>query len=449
VRAPTGTGRSPLKKAAAVAGIAALVCVLACLLLPDVFINPFLGWRVRQAFTEAYPGHRLRLSGFRYDIWSNHAVCDSVSVTGADSEAVFSASRAGVSGIGRLRLLLGGGLAGGWLGDVRAEARDVSLAFARSRHELRCATVQVSAPDSSLTIEGLRYRPPASDEQFFARSAYRRTRYLLDVPSVRVTGLAWLTPGNGCRARAVRIGDASLSVLIDKYKPVDETAEHPRLPGEILASLGIPLKIDSVVLLNGRMVYQERTDEGLTPAVLTVDSVEIRAEGIGNRAGGADTAIVRARGSLMGSTVMRVRMSMPVVAAGLSFSLSGSVGSLELARLNPFVEVSQGLRLKTGFLHSASFDIDVADGRASGVVRASYEDLKIVVIDRRTGSEGDVVDTFVSILANNVRLRTTNMPDGSGAGKAGEVSYERQVDETFLESAWFALRNGLGDMVGF
>ena len=449
VRAPSAPGRFSLKKGAAIAGMTVLAAVLLGLMLPDVFINPLLEWRLKRAFTDAYPGYAIRISGFRYTIWSNHAGCDSIRVTNADSAVVFSAGRVDVSGAGRLRLLLGGGLTGEWLGDVRAEARDVVLVFAGSRHELRCATLQLSAPDSSLTIERLEYRPAADDRLFFAGSKYRRTRYRLDVPGVSVSGLAWLMPGNGCRARMVRVGDASLSVLNDMEKPIDESAGNPRLPAEMLASIGVPLIIDSLLILNGSLAYQERTGEGSTPAVLSCESIEILAEGIGNRAGGADTAIIRARGALMGSGEMHLRMAMPVAPSGLSYRVSGSLGSLELSRLNRFVEISEGFRLKTGVLHSASFDIVVTAGRASGVVRAAYEDLKIVAIDRRTGSESDVVDTFVSLVANNVKLRTTNMPDDSGARKEGEVSYDRQDDETFLESAWFSLRSGLGDMVGF
>jgi hypothetical protein len=448
-RTPAGPRRPSLKRVSAYAGVAAIVCVLACLFLPGVFINPFFEGRITRACEEAYPAHTIRIDGLQYDIWTNRLLCGPVSVAAADSTPVFSAARVAVTGVDRLSLLLGGGVTHDGLGGALAEAQDVALVFRQSQHELRCAALRVSAPDSLVTIDGLRYQPTAGDERYFAGSAYRRTRYRLMVPQISVTGLTWMMPENGCRARAVRIGDASLSVLIDKEKPVNDTAALPSMPAELLASLGGPLYIDSVLFVNGRLEYQERFEAGAVPAVLTWDSVQITAEGIGNTAGRADTAVVLARGILMGAGAASIRMSMPLASPDLSFRYSGSMGGMDLARFNPFLEVSEGLRLKSGTLHSVAFDIDVAAGKATGSVRAAYEDLKIVAIEKGTGSEAGIANTVVSFIANNVSLRTTNSPEASGPLKAGIVKYERNGDDAFLEIAWFALLSGIGDVVGF
>lgn len=447
-RAQTGPRILSPKKIAAYAGLAALSCILVCLFFPGVFINPFLEGRITEAFGEAYPSHRIRIAGLDYNFWKNRLVCDSVRVIAADSAPVFSATGLTVTGVSRLPLLLGGGVTPDRLGDAHAEARDVILTFTQSQHELRCALLRISMPDSSATIEGLRYQPRAGDEGFFAGSAYRKTRYRLVVPRVGVAGLVWVMPGDGYRARAIRVEDASLSVLIDKEKPSNTTAANPRMPAEILASLGGSLYIDSVKVVNGRMSYEERFDAGSDPAVLTFDGIQMTAEGVGNTAGRADTVVVRARGILMGAGAMTGRLSMPVASPELSFRCSGSLGAMEFARFNPFVEVSEGFRLKTGTLHSAAFELDVTAGKAGGAARVVYNDLKIVAIEKRSGSESGIVNTFVSLIANNVKLRTTNMPDGSDSMKVGTVRYDRKRSETFLEFAWLALRSGIGDVVG-
>ena len=140
---------------------------------------------------------------------------------------------------------------------------------------------------------------------------------------------------------------------------------------------------------------------------------------------------------------------MAAASPDLSFRYSGVLSGMNLSKLNSFLEIAENKRLKTGILHAAAFDIDVTAGRASGTASAVYEDLKIVATDDRTRSEKGVGNTVISFFANNIKLRTTNMPDKSGSMKIGEVKYNRKPDEEFLQFSWFALRSGISDVVGF
>jgi hypothetical protein len=266
-----------------------------------------------------------------------------------------------------------------------------------------------------------------------------------------VTGLACLglLDGRSYWARAARLDDVSLSVLINKDKPVNAAVSGSPMPNAMLASIKASFRIDSISIMNGRLTYGERFGIGSAPAVLTCDSLQCLAKGIGNTAEHGDTVVIRAQGLLMNAGVMNVQMSLPIASTELSFQYSGSLSQVDLSAFNPFIEVSEHKRLKTGILHTAVFDVHVIAGRASGSVRAAYKDLKIVAIEDRTGSESGVGNTVVSFFANNIKLRTTNMEGHAGSIKIGAVDYTRKSDETFLEFAWFALRSGISDVVGF
>jgi len=443
-------GKISYLKIAGHASIAILVCVLVILLFPDIFTNKFLKFRITQAFEEAYPTYSIRIAGVHYKIWENRLECDSVKIMKTDSTLSCSVTKLSVSGIGRMQVLWGGSVASDKLASSHAEAQDIVLTFIQSQYELRCARLQVSVPDSVLAIEILEFHPPVDDEQYFAGSKFRRTRYNLVIPQCRVAGLdcLGLLQRKNYRARAAQIYDASLSVLVNKDKPFNGDSSSPRMPNVILSLIKESMQIDSIGLKNGRLMYNERFGVGLEPAVLTCDSMQVMVEGIGNTAARGDTAVIQAQGILMDTGAMSVRISMPVASPELSFRYSGFLSGMNLSKFNPFIEISENKRFKTGILHTAAFHIDVTAGRASGSVRAVYEDLKIVAIENLTGSESGVVNTFVSFFANNMKLRTTNMPDKLGSMKIGQVKYERKRKETFFEFAWFALRSGISDVVG-
>jgi hypothetical protein len=451
VRGRKGPGKPTLRKIVAYSGLTVLVWALVCLFFPGLLINPYLESRIMREFNKTYPGYPVRIAGLRYSVWENRVDCDSASVFSPDSAQVFGMGRVSVKGVGRMSLLLGGGLDPAGFADASLDAKDVVLHIMGSHHELRFLEVRVSVPDSSLVIDSLEYRPPAGDKKFFAESGFRRTRYRLSIPRSGVTGLdaAGMIGGQGYRARAASVDGPTLSVLVDKDRPVNDGAPVPRLPDEILSSIGSPFRIDSLRVTNGSLVYEEKYDAATPPASLWCDSIQVEAAGMGNAAGGGDSAVVRARGILMGTGDAIVGMSLQLASAGLSFRYFGHLGRMDLDDFNPFVKYSEHLRFDTGILHGTDFDITVTDGRASGVVRVVYEDLKIVEIDNLTGSGGGVGNRLVSFLANNIKLRTTNIPDETGSMKIGEVRCDRKSDETFLEFAWLALRSGISDIVGF
>jgi len=146
---------------------------------------------------------------------------------------------------------------------------------------------------------------------------------------------------------------------------------------------------------------------------------------------------------------MSLLMSIPVGSRDFSFTYSGSLGEMNLSALNPFLETAEEMRITAGVLQGATFDIRVVSGRASGDVKAEYRDLTLAAMDRLTGSQDGLSDVLKSFVANNFTIRGSNSAGQPGSPKIGEVAYTLKRDDVFLKFAWFALRSGVGDVVGF
>ena len=425
--------------------------VLVIYLLPYVYFDGFLTRRIARALKEAYPAYSIQIAGLHYRIWQNRLECDSVMLMKVDSTFSCNIAKFTVSGIGRIQLLWGGGIAPDNLVSSDVDAKDIVLTFPRSQYELRCERLRVSVPDSEAVIDALELKPIAEDEKFFAGSKFRKARYHLVVPRCVVVGSPCLGLFEGkihC-ARTARIQNAFLDILLNKDKPSSKDNPRPRMPNEFLSPIRNTIQLDSVIILNGRLHYGERFVVGAKPALVTFDSIGVLVEGSSNRVFHTDTVVVRARGKIMQAATVNMFMSIPVSSRKFSFRYWGSLSKMNLTKLNPYIEISEHKRFKGGVIHSVVFDIDVTDGKSSGTVRAVYRDLKIVAIEDRTGSESGVFNTIVSFIGNNIKLNTTNMPDKSGSMKIGKVKYVRTRDDAFFEFAWFALRSGIDDVVGF
>jgi hypothetical protein len=122
---------------------------------------------------------------------------------------------------------------------------------------------------------------------------------------------------------------------------------------------------------------------------------------------------------------------------------------MDIPQLNTFLEPAEHRRIKSGILQSATFDVNVTSGHASGALRVAYKDLSIAVLNKATGSEKGFFDRISSLIGKLFIIRGTNIPNEKGLMKIGEIRYTRVPDDYFLQFAWFALRTGVKDVVGF
>ncbi|MGA2506030.1 MAG: hypothetical protein ABSF80_00955 [Chitinispirillaceae bacterium] len=359
--------------------------------------------------------------------------------------------RFSVSGIDWMHLLRGGKFGPEDFANAGLDAHDIELNFPQSHYKLRCKRLRVSVPDSEMAAESLELHPSAGDEEFFRGSKFRKTRLSLVIPRCSVMGLACLEllQGKRYRTRSVQIHDAFLDVLVDKDKPDAIDSSSPLMPNEFLSSIKGTLQVDSLNIMNGRLKYGERFAVDSTPAWVTFDGMRVLAEGIANHGSRGAAIIVHAQGNFLRAGRMNLLMSIPVASPEFSFRYSGSLGGMDLSALNSWLETAEQLRIKAGVLQEATFEITVASGRAGGNVRAVYRDVTLAAINKHTGSEKGFSDGIASFIANTFKIRETNMPDKSGSMKIGKVNYTRKRDDPFFRFAWFALRSGVRDVVGF
>lgn len=445
---------SPLKIASLVGfviGAFVLAGVLAFLLFPDPFVNGFIKPRLTAALVEAYPAYSIRIARMKYSLWQNSFSLDSVALNATNGTFTSTTERFSVSGIGWMHLLWGGSLAPRAFDKSVVEARAILLSFTQSQYELRCGLLRLSVADSEMVADAVALHPAVDDELIFAESKFRQTRVKLTTKQCRLTGAAYLDAldRKSYRARSVQILDMCLDILINKDKPAAKDSLTPRMPNELLSSMRETIRCDVVEFVNGALMYGERFHVGSKPAVITFDKMQVGMHGIATRGNATDTVGIRAHGEFMKSGTTEIVMSIPLALSEFSLQYSGSLRGMDLRALNPFVEIAEQLRIKSGTLLTAAFHINVVAGRADGSVRAVYRNLTLAAINKHTGSEKGFVDGIASYIANTYKIRSSNVPDDSGSIEIGEVNYFRQRDDPFFRFVWFALRSGVGDVVGF
>jgi hypothetical protein len=443
-------GKIALRTAIA-AGITLLLVALIFVFVPQIYLDGLLKDRIIGAFAKAYPEYSLKIAGINFNILKNRLECDSISLTKIDATFSCRTGAFSIDGIDWIKLYREKKISLNVIASAVLDAEDIAINSEQSQIQIQCGRLHLSIPDSAIVADALEFHPSINDEQFFAGSRFRNTRYRFVIPEISVNGLVYsgLLHGNNYRARSINIRDAFIDILVNMDKPWNTNAINPLMPNESLSSMKDTIRVDSLLIVNGRLNYNERYVVGAEAALVTFDKMQALALGIVNHTGRLDTIAIHAQGMFMNAATMKLHMSIPLGSPQFSFSYGGSVGEMQVSRLNGFLETAERHRIKSGVLHGADFEVDVNSGRATGYVRAEYSGLSIAILDKYTGSERGIADRISSLIGKLFVIRGTNTPDKKGSMKIGVVKFTRKPDEPFIQFAWFALRSGVGNTVGF
>jgi hypothetical protein len=412
--------------------------------------NVYLEKRIVAEFNKTYPSSELTISGFRYNLWKNRIACDALAIRSPDSGFSGSLGKFWLSGVGWLYLITKGKHPEKAFLGVAAQAQDVSLKFPHSDYGLDCERLTLFLPRGEITAAGVGVGPRVKDEQYFAARKFRDTRFRLKVSEIRVDGLAVeaLLTARGYQARSLRLRRLWLDALVDNYVPVDPDLPPARMPNELLNSSNEYLRIASLELDDGKLKYAETYAHGATPARVVFDHIQLRATGIVSQGKRGEAAQLHGEAVFMEKGRMTLDLMVPLASRGFSLQYSGSLGPMDLTRLNPFLEHSEYLRIDSGVINQTiTFKVQAREGHAAGAVKAPYQDLAISFLNNRTGSSRDLMNEMKSFMTNRLKLRGNNLPDRQGELEIGRVNYQRRPQDTFIQFLWFSLRSGVLDII--
>jgi hypothetical protein len=318
-------------------------------------------------------------------------------------------------------------------------------------YAIQCGGFHISLHDSSLSVSNLTINPLLDAIPYFADSKYRRTRLSILLSEVSINGLIFpeLLEGNNFQARSAEINKAAIGIQVSMYKPSKNPVAKTLMPNEILASVQEKFHIDSMHVINSAITYEEFYGARSKPATIQFNDVNVVAKGIANTTPDGDTLDIKGNTNFMNGGVLSLALQVPLTSPKFSLRCSGSLSPMKLSKFNAFLETAERARLTSGISQSASFALQINDGKAKGNVRIEYKDFSLAFLDAKTKSSKGIFNIIKSFLANTFKLKGSNQKDSSGKLKLGTIRYTRKKDDTFMQIIWFSVRSGVADLIGF
>ena len=309
--------------------------------------------------------------------------------------------------------------------------------------EIAIAGVEAELTDSTLRLAGARHEPSIPEAEWVRRVRVRRDRIRLEVDSVRARGVAYraFVATGDIGIRALELEGARLDVLTDKRIPRGRPSRH-RTPQQVAASPGQALRLDSVIINRGTIVYRERKPKRDRPGRASFDSVRATILDLHLPPRGKPLRIA-AGARLMNQGLLTLETSVPLDAPDFRYELSGKLGRMPATALNRFLAENEPFELDDGWIEKVTFRQTARHGRVTTILTPRYRDLSVEPTGDGGGAIGAAKRAVEEFFADAFVVRSRN-PDEDGDNLRTVRTVRRYDPATsWIQFLWFGLRDGL------
>lgn len=354
--------------------------------------------------------------------------------------------------------------------DLTIDPRD-TIAAARplfSRKVELVANTFVAHPESSTAVRVGMLRASLTDSTIEAQGIgaelgpsqrYRHDVIKLAVGRTMAEGIDFgaFASGRGVRARRVEVDSLGVDITSDKRQPDNPIHRPHRTPQQWIADLDLALRLDSVLVRDGELVYREQAVGRARPGVMTFAGVQATAVNVVHRVDrwrGSDIMSLATSARFQNVAPFDVQFTIPLDAPQFNMTFRGTVGAMPATALNPFIEEVLPLRISDGKLTGITFNAAVSAGVARGAITPRFTDLSVSVMRRGSGGilggggiVGGVARGIVSFMANQWMVRDNNPDNPTKPPLSGTIHHVFRSGEALPAFLWASMRGGLMKVV--
>lgn len=244
----------------------------------------------------------------------------------------------------------------------------------------------------------------------------------------------------------------NLSVTANPAIQPKKTDRIATFPNVAIRQLKTDFKLDTIQLDKINITYKGYGKRSHKQGTVTFDKTSGYIFNVTNNPAALQKnnfASVQVRSWLMDEGALQANFNFNLTDSAHSYNYQGSVGAMDLEKLNKAVMPFGLVKITSGNLDKLSFDIKANRSLSEGNVSFLYHDLKLHILKMDTVSNRYKHRAIASLLANALIVKRNN-PDRMGeAPRAVHITYVRQPDTSFFKTIWKTISNGIKASAGY
>jgi hypothetical protein len=308
--------------------------------------------------------------------------------------------------------------------DCRFGIRSVDLNTSDSSLHIQMNAFDLSYKNHSVIAEGIILKPNKTFAELQRDYKFRKTDVSISAGKLKIADIDY----DGFLRKRFFVGKLMLdsvdvTVYKDNTKLMDEE-KLPGYPGQQIAKIPLPMRVDTLELTNVRLQSIERKKDG-TPAIVNLSKGEVHAYNITNQKPNEELTV---EAEALLADKVKFEMKLGFSYAKPQITLKGHLGRFNLPDLNKVLRAYTPAKIDSGIADDISFSGVITHTQSSGTMKFLYHGL---VIDLQLKDQAKWKSAVVAFAANEY-LSENNPPDSSSPAKIVKYNIARDMRKSFV-----------------
>jgi len=335
--------------------------------------------------------------------------------------------------------------------DISITVNGLSLKAKNGLNLISFDEIGLSTRQNTFYIKNFHLVPQFNRLDYARKSGFQTDRLEILIPMLRLSRLniRQLIFEEKFRAGLLEIDGLVVDDYRDKRIP-RKPGFRPSMPQDALRKMKNNLKIDTVILKNGKATYAEQVGE--EPGTIFFNNMNATLTGLTN-----DSVIIQAglvselngTAFLMGKGKMNINVKFRFGDKKNSFSYSALLGPMDLQAVNPMLTKLLPAEITSGKIRQLLVtEVNANDDVAKGKLVLYYNDLRMTLHSQKESAWNSIKTGLINFVANDFVVSDDN-PTKSGKLKTGVILFHRDKEKGIINFIWKSVLSGLKSQMGF
>jgi hypothetical protein len=293
----------------------------------------------------------------------------------------------------------------------------------------RIRAVKIRTTNHTLQINKFEYLPEYSRTQFVQKIPKEKDLFTITGTSIAVNNMDWGFKNNVFffNANSISLDNVNANIYRNKLPKDDLTKKH--LYNTLLRKIPFPMKVDTLLIRNSKLVYEEEIDFEKGPSILTFDRFNLKANHIRSGYGlkKATDLDIKINCLFMKNSPLKIHWTLKILDPKDGFRIKGNIQNFDVHALSKFTRPYINTSF-TGVFKTFDFDIIGNDKKSSGNAWLAYKDLKVTFYKKNDPNKEAKIK---NVLANLIVKK-----DSDGKAKKATIELERIPEKSFYNFLW-------------
>jgi len=309
-------------------------------------------------------------------------------------------------------------------------------------YDIYTSNVNFNIDDTCLVINNFRIEPKYSKEEYNKLIKFENDWFSISTDKIVLYGLNLreLEFNDIFRINTIDIINPDIKIYRDKRLP-DPPFKYKPLIASIIKKISYTISVDTVLIKNGKLVYQEMHDLTNEPGEVDFDALYISVYNVTNDSQQIKknpVLQVSLSSFLMDEGNLKTDLRFYLNSPRDYFTAKGKLDSISGFAFNKITKNLLLVQINMGEIYSAEFEFTANDDVSNGKMIIFYDNLKVEIFKPKHYNKKSKAWSFIA----NKLIKKKNLPDDPKF-RTGTIYFERIKNKALPNYLWNSLKTGI------